>query len=301
LLSEDEYLVRLSRADRIRLTRLFLRQCRRPLLAATLGAIVIWAALVPALWSLMGLQFKALGGHGAALAALGSVSSFSVRLAFFFLLSGTVSSIILLSLNNLIDRCQEGDTPDGWEEAVMMLLAPWHRWRLLWAPLAVWLGLAAIYGAALALASLPPYLGVLLALAGTAVFALLYNCVMWHLIHLEHEEPGLEAAVTLPFLVLGHSDILWRKTLTLGLAVCLPGLVMMAVALSPLWTGFFWSGLVFLSGMALLTPGLTFFGCYFALAYKQALANHRLRCQRLEPGETRPAGTNPAETSDLKN
>jgi hypothetical protein len=218
---------------------------------------------------------KALAGYGFALAVLGSAPALVVRLSLFFLGAGVLASFLLLSLNNLLDHCLEGEAPGGWA-AVLLLLAPWSRWRGLLTPLGVWLGLAAAWGAALALVSLLPYAGVIMVLAGTAVFALLHNCAIWHLIHLEHEEPGLWAAVALPFRILGHSDVLWRKTLALGFLVCLPGLTVMAVALSPLWTGFFLSGLLFLLGAGLLVPGLTFFGCYFALAYKQALANYRL-------------------------
>ena len=275
-LSEDEYLVRLRRADRIKLAGRFMRHCHRPLLAAVLAAVAIWGALVPVLWSLSGLHLKALAGYGPAVAILGSVPALVVRFSLFFLGATALGSFLLLSFNNLVARCLEGEAPGGWAEAVLLLLAPWGRWRGLWAPLGCWLGLAAAWGAPLALVSLVPYAGLVPVLAGTAVFALLHNCAMWHLIHLEHEEPGLWAAVALPFRVLSHSYVLWRQTLGLGVIACLPGLAVMGAALSPLWTGFFLSGLVFLLGAALLVPGLTFFGCYFALAYKQALANYRL-------------------------
>jgi hypothetical protein len=217
---------------------------------------------------------------------MGSVSALVVRLSLFFMGGAALGSFLLLSLNNLLNHCLEDEAPGGWAEAVLLLLAPWGRWRGLWAPLGVWLGLAAAWGSALALASLAPYAGLVPALAGTVIFALLHNCAIWHLIHLEHEEPGLWAAVALPFRVLGHSDVLWRKTLGLGIVICLPGLAVMATALSPLWTGFFLSGLVFLLGAALLVPGLTFFGCYFALAYKQALANYRLYGRPDSPDST---------------
>jgi len=281
-LSEDEYLVRLSRADRIKLAGRFMRHCHRPLLAAVLAAVAIWGSLVPALWGLLGLHLKALAGYGPTMTIMGSVSALVVRLSLFFLGAGALASFLLLSLNNLLDHCLEGEAPGGWA-AVLLLLAPWSRWRGLLAPLGAWLGLVAAWGAALALVSLLPYMGLIMVLAGTAVFALLHNCAMWHLIHLEHEEPGLWAAVALPFRVLGHSYVLWRKTLALGFLVCLPGLAVMAAALLPLWTGFFLSGLVFLLGAGLLVPGLTFFGCYFVLAYKQALANYRLHVHDQQP------------------
>ena len=276
-MSDDEYLVRLGQADRITLTGRLLRHCHRPILAAVLASAATWGALVPVLWSLSGLNL-------AALAVPGPAPALAVRLSVFFLGAGALGSGLLLSLNHLIDRCLEGEAPDGWEETVVLLLAPWSRGLRLLAPLGVWLVLAAAWGAALGLAwgaaqglaSPPPYAGLVPVLAGALVFAPLHNCALWNLVHLEHEEPGLWAAVALPFRVMGHSRVLWRKTLGLGLLVCLPGLGVTAAALSPLWTGFFLSGLVFLLGVALLAPGLTFLGCHFALAYRQALANYRL-------------------------
>ena len=272
-MDNDDYLVRLGQADRIKLTGLLLRHCHRPLLAAVLAAATAWGALVPVLWSLSGLR----------LAVPGPAPGLAVRLSVFFLGAGALGSVLLLSLNHLIDRCLEGEAPDGWEETVVLLLAPWSPGLL--APLGAWLVLAAAWGlalglawgAVLSLASLPPYAGLVPVLAGALVFAPLHNCAIWSLVRLEHEEPGRWAAVALPFRVLGHSRVLWRKTLSLGLLACLPGLGVTAAALSPWLTGFVLSGLVFLLGAALLAPGLAFFGCYFALAYRQALANYRLR------------------------
>ena len=272
-LSENECLVRQSRADRLRLAGRLFHDCRVPLLSAVLAASFAWGALVPALWSLLGLRLEALAGHGQAVAVLGSVQALVLRLALFWLAAGALASFLLLSLNNLIAHGLDGDTPKSWEEAVLILRAPWSRKNR--RELAVWLFLYAAWGAASALASLAPYLGLALALAGTLIFALLHNCAMWGLVYAEDE--GLWTALSLPFRAAVYSRVLWRKTLALGLMLCFPGLAVMTAALTPLWTGFFLSGLVFLLGAALLATALAFFSCYFALVYRQALANHRQR------------------------
>jgi hypothetical protein len=282
-LSEDEYLVRLSWSARMKLTRQLLTAHGGPLLAAVLAATVAWGVIVSSLWSLAGVPLKALIGYQAAVAEVGSVEALAGRLALFSLLAGAVSSVVLLSLNNLLDHYWEGDGPATVEEAAEALLAPWARLRHIWGALAAWSLLGAAWGAALALASLPPFLGVLPVLAGVPLFLLLQNCAMWYLLHQEQEEPGLWAAVALPCRLLAHSEVLWRKTLTTGLAACLPGLALTGAALSPLPSGPGWTLGLFLTGAALLTGGLTFLSCFFALNYRQALANYRLRCRPAPP------------------
>ena len=283
-LADDEYLVRLGWADRVRLTRLLLTACGWPLAAAVLAAVLAWGVLIASLWHLAGTSLKALTGYPAAVAAVGSAGALAGRLAFFALEATVVSSIILLSLNALIAHCLEGDAPRTLEGAIEYLLGPWSGWRALWGPLAAWALIGAAWGAALGLISLLPWLGLLPVAVGVSLFALLHNGALWHLTqlehhpHLEHEEPGLWTAVARPFQLLRHSEILWRKTLAAGLASVLPGLLMTGAALSPVVKiGPGWSLLLFGLGLAVLVAGLTFFSCFFALNYRQALANYRLR------------------------
>jgi len=298
--SEDEDMVRLGRADRIQLTRRLLVHCPALLLSAVFISAVAWGVLVPALWGLLGLKLKALAGYHLAVPLLGSVPALTFRLALFFAGVAALAALVLLGLNNLIADCLEGEAPGDWAEAVLVFLAPWGRWAGISWPLALWLGLAAVWGATLALASLAPYAGLVPVLAGAVVFALLHNCAMWQLVRPEQEEPGLWAALALPFRVLGHSDVLWRQTFSLGLVLALPSLAAWGAALSPLVRPGWWTGLLFFLGAALLVPALTFFLCYFALTYKQALANYRLRVRPAPWPEPRSvAGPAPAGLEEI--